>query len=172
MSKTATVTKLKHAQELFLLLIVEQDLSATEAYAKAYPRCKASAVPSCTTRLLKNAKVIARKGELEAEKALVVRAASRITTEFLTKELLSIARQASLDKQHSAASAAMMGIAKIHGMLVEKHVIDAVVRKPSSQPQGPDEMSELEWLQEYGPTITLEATDSIEILPEAETSNE
>ena len=78
----------------------------------------------------------------------------------MTRELLAVARAASLDKQHSAASAALMGVAKIHGMLVEKHVVDAVVRRPSLQPNGPDEMTELEWLQEYGPTITLEASDS------------
>ena len=39
MSRTPeTITKLKHSQELFLLLIVEQELTPTEAYAKAYPK--------------------------------------------------------------------------------------------------------------------------------------
>jgi hypothetical protein len=165
MSSKPSQTKLKHAQELFLLLIVEQELSPIDAYAKAYPTCKASALQSCANRLLRNALVKTRRSELEAAKALAVRATTRITAETLTAELQSIAAAASAAKQYAAASAAIMGIAKIHGMLVEKHIVDAVVRRPSLQPVGPDEMTELEWLKEYSPTTIIDSNDSIDILP-------
>jgi hypothetical protein len=168
MSELPFATKLKHAQEIFVLLIVEQDHTAVDAYRKAYPLAKETSLAQSASRLLKNAKVQTRIKEIEQRKALEARAASRITVDFITRELAAVARQATVDKQHSAASQALMGIAKIHGMLVDKHVVDAVVRKPSAQPNGPDEMSELEWLKEYGPTITLEASDSIDILPEEE----
>jgi hypothetical protein len=146
-------------------LIVEQELSPHDAYAKAYPKCKPESLKTCANRLLSKAVIQTRKSELETQKALEARAASRITVEFLTRELLEVARLAKQDKQLSAASAAMMGIAKIHGMLVEKHIVDAVVRRPSLQPIGPDEMTELEWLKEYSPTTIIEADDSIDILP-------
>jgi hypothetical protein len=166
MSRTAeTITKLRHSQELFLLLIVEQELSPHDAYAKAYPKCKESSVSVCASRLLANAKVKARKAELETARALAVRATTRVTAENLTAELQAIATEARIAKQYAAASAAIMGIAKIHGMLVEKHIVDAVVRRPSLQPIGPDEMTELEWIKEYSPTTIIEADDSIDILP-------
>jgi len=155
MSRTPTITVLKPAQEMFLILLVEQGLSATQAYSQAYPTCKAVSVPAAASRLLKNGKVLTRKAELEAQKAVVSRAATRITVEYLTNELLQTAREARADKQHAAASAAMMGVAKIHGMLVEKHQVDALIRRPTTAISGPDQMTELQWLQDFGTVIDV-----------------
>jgi len=105
--------------------------------------------------LLKNAKVLARKAELEAQKAVVSRAATRVTAELITRELLEVARLAKQDKQLGAASAALMGVAKIHGMLVEKHQVDALIRRPTTAISGPDQMTELQWLQDFGTVIDV-----------------
>ena len=155
MSRTPTITVLKPAQEMFLILLVEQGFSATQAYGQAYPTCKPSALPACSSRLLKNAKVLARKAELEAQKAVVSRAATRVTAELITRELLEVARLAKQDKQLGAASAALMGVAKIHGMLVEKHQVDALIRRPTTAISGPDQMTELQWLQDFGTVIDV-----------------
>ena len=155
MSRTPTITVLKPAQELFLILLVEQGFSATQAYGQAYPTCKAVSVPAAASRLLKNSKVLTRKGELEAQKAVVSRAATRVTAELITRELLEVARLAKQDKQLGAASAALMGVAKIHGMLVEKHQVDALIRRPTTAISGPDQMTELQWLQDFGTVIDV-----------------
>lgn len=153
MSSASTVTKLKPAQELFLLFIVEQSLSGSEAYARAYPKAKPKSCGVNASRLLANARVIARRAELEAQKQVITRAATRITAEFISKELLEVAALAKKGGQLSAASQALLGVAKIHGFLVDKHLIDAVVRKPGYLPGGPDMMDEASWLQEFGPKV-------------------
>jgi len=155
MSRTPTITVLKPAQEMFLILLVEQGLSATQAYAQAYPTCKAVSVPAAASRLLKNSKVLTRKGELEAQKTVIARAATRVTAEFLSSELLAVAAEARKEKQLGAASAALMGVAKIHGMLVEKHQVDALIRRPTTAISGPDQMTELQWLQDFGTVIDV-----------------
>ena len=153
MSRTPTITVLKPAQEMFLILLVEQGLSATQAYSQAYPTCKAVSVLAAASRLLKNSKVLTRKGELEAQKTVIARAATRVTAEFLSSELLAVAAEARKEKQLGAASAALMGVAKIHGMLVEKHQVDALIRRPTTAISGPDQMTELQWLQDFGTVI-------------------
>ncbi len=60
------------------------------------------------------------------------------------------------EKQASAASQAAMGIAKLHGYLIEKHQVDAIVRRPSALPDGPDEMSEADWLEQFGGAALIE----------------
>lgn len=156
MSATPKRTALKHAQEYFLLLLVDQEVSPYDAYAKAYPKCSQESIPAAVSRLLKNDKIITRKAEMEADRALIVRGATRVTAGFITAELQDIALKAKVAKQHAAAVQAMLGIAKLHGLLVEKHQVDAIVRRPSLNLSGPDTMSELQWLQEFGPMNTIE----------------
>jgi hypothetical protein len=162
--------KLRHAQEMFLLLLVDQELSPYEAYARAYPKAKPEVVPASVSRLLSNAKVQERKEQLERAKALVVRASTRVTASFITKRLMTVYDEALSCKQLAAASAAMLGIAKLHGLLVEKHQVDAIVRRPSLNLGGPDVMTEDQWLQEFSPMV-IEHNHS-EDPSEVDTTNE
>jgi phage terminase small subunit len=174
MSSEATITKLKPAQELFLFLIVDQGFSATKAYTTAFPKSQLRSAEASASRLLRNAKVQTRKKEMEVAKSLVVRAATRVTAGFITEKLQRVYDAAMESKQLAAASAAMMGIAKLHGLLVEKHQVDAIIRRPSLNSSGPDVLTELQWLQEFGPIVehTPELQDQSEVVLSESTTGE
>lgn len=128
------------------------------------------------SRLLKSVKVTARIEQLRAHEA----AAAKISVPFLTRELIATAQEARALAQQSAATAAYGLIAKLHGLIVDKVAIDAVVRKPSSEPASPDEMTESDWLRKHGLTIegevspaTISHTDTTDnMLTEPSTTEE
>ena len=68
----------------------------------------------------------------------------------LTKMLVDTYNLAILTKQASAAAQSVMGLAKLHGMIIDKTQVDALVRKPSPDPSAESEMSEDDWLAQYG----------------------
>lgn len=98
------------------------------------------------SRMIAGAKVKARIAQIRAFDA----AARRVTLPFLTAGLLRAAGLAEATAQPAALAQAYMGIAKLHGFLVDKQQIDVLVRRPSAEPSSPDEMSEEEWLAKHG----------------------
>jgi phage terminase small subunit len=146
-------------QEQFCQQILEGK-SATEAYVIAYGVSRKSAEAS-GPRLSGNVRVQARIAQLRAFEA----AARRVSLPFLTGALYRIADKAEGSGQHSAAVQAMMGVAKLHGLLIDRVQADLMVRRPSASPESPDEMSEEQWLALHGipqvtASITLEAEPS------------
>jgi hypothetical protein len=69
---------------------------------------------------------------------------------FLTTELLAISLEARALGQQSAAVAGLQTVAKLHGLMIDKMQVDALVRKPTESPDAPSEMSEEDWLTKYG----------------------
>jgi hypothetical protein len=55
-----------------------------------------------------------------------------------------------------------MGIAKLHGLLVDKVQADVLVRKPSASPESPDDMAPDEWLNQYASAKLIEQKPSDE----------
>ena len=139
-------THLPVKQEQFLFLVVE-GMPASRAYAEIYGQDKSKAVCEVSgSRLLSRAKVKQRRQEM----VLAKMAEKPITTTFLTRELLAVAGEARTIGQGSAAVAAYQTVAKLHGLLVDKVQMDALVRKPTESPDAPAEMSEEDWLTKYG----------------------
>jgi phage terminase small subunit len=107
-------------QQAFTRVYVETG-NASEAYRTAYvvkPNTKPETIWQESSRLLANPKVSARVKELQAEAKLL----TMVTVESLTNELEEARRLAMADeKGASAAVAAVMGKAKLHGLLVEKN---------------------------------------------------
>ena len=68
----------------------------------------------------------------------------------LTKMLLKTYDLAVSTKQASAAAQAVMGMGELHGLIVDRAQLEAVIRKPSESPDAPDTMSEDEWAETYG----------------------
>lgn len=102
-------------------------------------------------RLMGSARVIARIAQLREDEA----AAQRVSLPFLTRGLYRIAGKAEGSGQHAAAAQCYMGIAKLHGFLIDRQQVDLIVRKPSSSPTSPDEMSEEQWLAAHSiPQVT------------------
>ena len=162
-SLRAMFTKVNAKQEQFLWLVVE-GMPQERAYASIYGEAKSREV--CATnasRLLTKANVIARRQELIEQR----RAEQPITVKFLTTELLGVATQAKALGQAAAASGALMGIAKLHGLLVDKMQVDALVRKPTESPEAPAEMSEEDWLTKYG-VVNLQPVDTQPMISMAE----
>jgi hypothetical protein len=114
--------------------------------------------------LLKNTKVLARRQEIIAAKA----ARQPITVEYLSRELLAVSSEARALAQTSAAAQALMGVAKLHGLLVDKVQADILVRKPSASPESPDDLSAEEWLNQYASAKLIEQKPTDEAEPNIE----
>jgi len=145
-------TRLNAKQEQFLLLLVDGQ-AAARAYAQVYDPSMSLAVAAANaSRLLTNAKVVARRQELIAS-----RHASRpITVEYLTNEALATASEARALGQGSAAITGYQLVAKLHGLLIDRQQTDVLIRKPSASPESPDDMEASAWLEQYANTKLIE----------------
>jgi len=166
-------TRIPVKREMVLLHVLN-GMHASHAYAMVYGQNLSKAVcEASASRLLSDAKVQARKAELLAAKA----AAEPISVPFLTGELIAISAEARSLGQGSAAVQAMMGVAKLHGLLVDRVQSDVLIRKPSASPTSPDELSAEQWLSEYAVTNQItkepepepaEITNTLDILTQPE----
>lgn len=111
------MTDLTTKQERFAQAYVETG-NASEAYRRAYDaeNMKDTAVHVNASKLLKNTKVALRLDELQR------RAQKRhdITIDTLTEMLKADRDLAREIEQPSAAVSAVMGLAKIHGLILDK----------------------------------------------------
>jgi len=109
--------RLTKKQEAFALAYVETGI-ASDAYRRSYD-CQNSTDEVIWTQsclLLKNQKVAKRIDELQAES----RERNNITIDSLTKMLMDDRTLARDKEQASAAIQAVMGLAKMHGLIVDK----------------------------------------------------
>jgi hypothetical protein len=113
---------------------------------------------SNASRLLTKANIIARRQELVTSKL----AAQPITVAYLTREALATAGEARALGQGSAALQGYQLVAKLHGLLVDRVQSDVLIRKPSSSPESPDELSAEQWLSEYAVTRQITKEPSAE----------
>lgn len=111
-------------QDAFCLAYIETG-NASEAYRRAYDAGNMSdnAIHVAASRLLDNAKVALRVAELQA--AHQVR--HNITVDTLTDKLEAAREMAMGEVQPSAAVSATMGMAKLHGLLVDKVEAETIV---------------------------------------------
>ena len=130
-SDTVRRIKLTARQENFALAYVATS-NASEAYRRAFgvaPNTKPETIWSESSRILKNRKVTARVIELQA----MNRDAMAVSVESLTIELEE-ARQMALEaRNESAAIAATLGKAKLHGLLSERRELSGSAERPASQ---------------------------------------
>jgi hypothetical protein len=89
-------------------------------------------------------------------------AAQPITVAYLTREALATAGEARALGQGSAALQGYQLVAKLHGLLVDRVQSDVLIRKPSSSPESPDELSAEQWLSEYAVTRQITKEPSAE----------
>lgn len=110
---------LTQKQETFCLVYVETG-NASEAYRRAYnvgDNTKAETVNKRASELLADTKVTARVAQLQSQ--AVER--TMVTVESLTDKLEEARLHALKDeKGASAAVSAIMGMAKLHGLLIDK----------------------------------------------------
>jgi hypothetical protein len=137
------ITARARKHEQFLFLIVYEAFAPVDAYMECYPKAtRASA--------FKGASLLLARDEIRKQHELMLakrRALTCVTTDFVTGMLVKAYELAIQVAQPAAAAAAAMDIAKLHGLVIERAQLEAVIRKPSDTPDSPDTMSEQEWLQ-------------------------
>lgn len=131
MNSAGTILTVK--QQAFACAYVETG-NASEAYRRAYdvsPDCKPNTVEKRASELLKNGKVTGRIGELQQ------RAQERheVTVDSMTHMLRDTYDLAMAEKSPAAAVSAVMAMAKLHGLLVER--THNVHMGPNGQPIRP-----------------------------------
>lgn len=111
------MTELTPKQESFCQKYIETG-NASEAYRLSYDaeNMKPETVWVKACELLKNGKVAARVEQLQAHHLR----RHNVTVDTITAELEELKSLATLDKQYSPAITAVMGKAKIHGLLIDK----------------------------------------------------
>lgn len=109
-------------QEAFVRFYIETG-NASEAYRRAYDAAnmKDEAVHVAACKLLKNPKVALRLEQHHKRQ----QARHDITIESLTRELDEDREGARASGQYSAAISAVMGKAKLHGLIVDKKQVDS-----------------------------------------------
>ena len=117
-------------------------LTSQAGYAAATPEV----ADSDASTLVRNPKVAARVKELQRQNAI----AAQVTVASVTEMYLEIYRGAMAAKEYPPAATAITGIAKLHGLVIDRQQIEAVIRKPSFDPNAEATMSEAEWLEKFG----------------------
>ena len=98
--------------------------------------------------------------ELQRQNAL----AAQVTVASVTEMYLEIYRGAMSAKEYPPAATAVTGITKLHGLVIDRQQIEAVIRKPSFDPNADATMSEAEWFESFGsvPAIDYQAEPQTE----------
>jgi hypothetical protein len=142
-------TRIPAKHEMVLLHVLD-GLPGSHAYAMVYGQDRGKATCEVNaSKILSSTKVQARKQELMAAR----HARQPISAQFLTGELLATAAESRALGQGSAAQACYMGVAKLHGLIVDRVQADVLVRKPANNPDSPDEMTAEAWLSDFGVTV-------------------
>jgi phage terminase small subunit len=111
----------RFAQAIVAGLAGETRISRAQstAYLAAYPNCSnGNSAEACASRLLRRAKPI-----FERVREIQQAAAKRIeeTPERIAQELNEVRDEARKDKAHAAAVSAILGKAKVLGLVIDKH---------------------------------------------------
>lgn len=69
---------------------------------------------------------------------------------------MEVYNAAIMAKEYPPAVAAITGVAKLHGLVVDRAQIEAVIRKPSFDPNADATVSETEWLEQFGSKIAID----------------
>jgi hypothetical protein len=111
--------------------------------------------------MAKLGKVIARVDQLRVQMDRA-RASTKIVTAQTISDMLTEVYRAGLDlKQVGAAATAAMGLAKLHGLLVDK--TEDVTRRAARSPDAPLEIEVEHWLTEQG--VSPESPDQRALEP-------
>lgn len=122
-----------------------RNLSHREAYKQAgYSVVNAKAADVSATQLAKLPKLLLRLQEME--QAVVI--SDKVTIQTVTQMLVDVYQDGRKYKQVGAAATAAMGIAKLHGLLVDR--VEDVTRKPARHPDAPLEIEVEHWLTDHG----------------------
>lgn len=138
--------KLNARQERFCLGLSE-GLPQSRAYIEAGYTARGNAAEVEASKMVRLPKVAARVAELRADAAK----RSEITVDDLVAELDVMLQLARATKNPSAGVTAIMGKAKLLGLIIDKAEVATTLRKPSREPGDTKQMSLEEWTAKFAP---------------------
>jgi len=142
-----TRSKLNARQEAFCRGLAEGK-PASRSYVEAGYDARGNVAEVNAARLLRNAQVANRLGEMQAKHARGVGK----TVADIVADLDLLSERAIASGQLSAAVSAIMGIARILGMLNDSRSrVEQVQYKPSRIPTTRIELSAQEWREQFDP---------------------
>lgn len=133
-------------QERFCLGLAE-GLPQSRAYIEAGYTARGNAAEVEASKMVRLPKVATRIAELRADAAR----RSEITVDDLVAELNLMLKLALATKNPAAGVTAVMGKAKLLGLIIDKAEVDTVLRKPARSPTDDTRMSLEEWEQRFKP---------------------
>lgn len=137
--------KLTPRQERFVLLIIKGETQST-AYEQAGYSAKTKEIGStAASKLIRNPNIQGRM--LELQQALAVRTV--VSLESLTAQLDEIRVAAKAAGSYGPAVAAVVAVARLHGFMVDRQEL-TVMHRPAPLPTKILELSESEWLEQFG----------------------
>ncbi|RUW27305.1 terminase small subunit [Mesorhizobium sp. M4B.F.Ca.ET.215.01.1.1] len=138
--------KLNIRQERFCFGLAE-GLPQSRAYVEAGYAARGNAAEVEASKMVRLPKVAARVAELRAEAAK----RSEVTVDDLVAELEIMRKLAMACKNPAAGVAAVMGKAKLLGLIVDKAEVDQTLRRPMREPGEVKQMSLEEWQRRFAP---------------------
>jgi hypothetical protein len=146
------MARLTAQQELFAQAVF-QGVGLGKAYKDAgYKAVDRNTQDSHASRLARNGKIVERMQELAQARAI----SEKVTVQTVTNMLADVYEDARKFKQIGAAATAAMGIAKLHGLLVDR--VEDITRRPARDPGAPLEIEVEHWLTDHkllgGPAAT------------------
>jgi phage terminase small subunit len=143
---TAMSKGLNYRQEAFCRHLAE-GLPQSRAYIEAGYASRGNAAEASASQLLRNPKVAARLTSLQAKAAI----RSEITVDSLVAELDDLLRLAIECENPSAGVSAIMGKAKLLGLVVDKSEVGTTMRKPAREATEERQMTLEEWQRRFAP---------------------
>ena len=149
-----TGSNLNARQEAFCRGLAEGK-PASRSYVEAGYNARGNAAEVNAARLLRKAQVANRLREMQAKHARRVEK----TVADVIADLDRLRDQAFATGQISAGVAAVMGAAKILGMITDKSQLEQVQHKPSPIPTTRIELSVEEWREQFDPAYKATSTN-------------
>ena len=137
---------LNSRQERFAQLLAE-GMPQSRAYIEAGYKARGNAAYAEASRLVRKDKVMTRLDALRVDHA----EASNVTVKSITHMLVATYELSVAEKQCGAATQAAMGLAKLHGFLVDRQQVEAVIYKPSRNPTDRIDMTLEKSTETFGP---------------------
>lgn len=147
---TMSTMKLNIRQERFCLGLAE-GLPQSRAYVEAGYTARGNAAEVAAARLFRNVQVQSRMAELRAAAAR----RSEITVDDLVAELDAMIELARATKNPSAGVTAVMGKAKLLGLVVDRAEVATTLRRPMREPGEVMQMSLEEWERRFKPKTSI-----------------
>jgi phage terminase small subunit len=126
---------------------LSEGLPQSRAYMEAGYESRGNAAEASASQLLRNPKVAARVAQLQALAAQ----RSEVTVDTLVRELDEMLRLAIECENPSAGVSAVMGKAKLLGLIVDKAEVGTTIRKPSREATEERQMTLEEWQRRFAP---------------------